>query len=695
MAGSWGGYEYQFVTTPPDWLMCSICHFPGREPYLSECCGHTFCESCLEGVKESATGIDCCPMCRHIGFVTIANKQADRLVKTLHVYCTNKDKGCRWQGELNSIISHLRSSNGCQLEDVKCSNNCGITLHRQHLNTHIKSECPRRKVFCQYCRVTGEYQFVSGEHKDQCLMFPMQCPNNCKAVNILRKDFNEHMKVCPLEEVGCPNNCGTTLQQQNVLDHVKQSCPRRRITCQYCNIMAEHQFIQSDHKNQCPKFPVHCPNKCDIGSVLREELEEHMKICILERVQCEYHVVGCKDKVARKDQKQHNEEQIAKHLSLTAHQIICTQEYLASNQVEAVNSRAELAAKVAQSEQELLSAKQEHSIAHNNVVKKFDKLSLRLQQAEEELATKEELIALQLEVRQCKQYLTQIFAKIEQVSNDNEEQLAGTEDELTLKLQRTDYELALVRQELDATKESLIDAQNNLAIMQEGLITAKRELTNTKTLLRATQQESQRAKDELAKRLNIESSINQKITEIETKLQHQDRTRQNECMQFNRWYKAIYTMAAKLPSGDQFVPVVVTMSDFTQTKRNKISWFSGPFYTHHKGYRLCINVSFAEPHMLVGLVLMKGPYDDKLKWPLNGQCEVKLLNQISNNDNYSITGHYFECGHKMVTAGERSGNYMWSSANFINEEDLHKITTTCQYLKDDSIFLHVSYKQHS
>jgi len=91
---------------------------------------------------------------------------------------------------------------------------------------------------------------------------------------------------------------------------------------------------------------------------------------------------------------------------------------------------------------------------------------------------------------------------------------------------------------------------------------------------------------------------------------------------------------------------------------------------------ICINVSFAEPHILVGLVLTKGPYDDKL----NEQCEVKLLNQISNNENYSVTGRYFESGHKRVTTGEKSSHYVWSSANFINEEDLDKITAICQYI---------------
>ena len=44
-----GGYEYNFISGPPvDRLVCKICHLPSREPYLSVCCGHLFCKSCLD-----------------------------------------------------------------------------------------------------------------------------------------------------------------------------------------------------------------------------------------------------------------------------------------------------------------------------------------------------------------------------------------------------------------------------------------------------------------------------------------------------------------------------------------------------------------------------------------------------------------------------------------------------------------------
>jgi len=167
------------VTTPADWLLCTICHYPSREPHLSDCCGNTFCKSCLEGLKKATAVANACPICRNEEFLTFRNKQADRLVRSLHVFCTNKEKGCEWQGELNDIIGHLVNSEGCKFEEVTCSNDCGRCLQRQYLISHVKDECVRRKVDCQYCHISGEHQFIEGKHKKQCPKFPVACPNKC------------------------------------------------------------------------------------------------------------------------------------------------------------------------------------------------------------------------------------------------------------------------------------------------------------------------------------------------------------------------------------------------------------------------------------------------------------------------------------------------------------------------------------
>ena len=97
-----GGYDYEFVDAPPDTLVCKICHCPSKEPHLSVCCGHTFCKSCLVSAKNS-TVAKVCPMCRSENFETFPNKQNERLIKSLAVFCTNKGKGCDWQGEVGMI----------------------------------------------------------------------------------------------------------------------------------------------------------------------------------------------------------------------------------------------------------------------------------------------------------------------------------------------------------------------------------------------------------------------------------------------------------------------------------------------------------------------------------------------------------------------------------------------------------------
>ena len=397
-----GGYEYQFVDTPLDMFVCKICQYPSREPYLSECCGHTFCKSCLEAAKRVTTVTKACPICRDEEFVTIRNRQADRAIRSLHVFCTNKEKGCEWQGEVNDIINHLGNSDGCQFENVTCSNDCGKCLQRQYLIGHVEDECVRRKVDCQYCHITGEYQFIEDEHKEQCPKFPITCPNKCEADNILREDIDEHRKMCPLEEVTCPNDCGMTLQQQYLTTHVKMECPRLKVDCQYCHITGEHQFIEGEHKEQCPKFPVACPNKCEVVSVPRDDVEEHMKMCPLELIQCEYHMVGCEERMARKDQKKHNKEKMEEHLSFTTRQLSNTQHNLVNCQVEAVDSKDKLTTKITLTGKDLAATKQHLSSA----VKTIDQLIQRLQQTErdfkDELCTTRENLKNKLHKKKLK-----------------------------------------------------------------------------------------------------------------------------------------------------------------------------------------------------------------------------------------------------------------------------------------------------
>ena len=81
-------------------------------------------------------------------------------------------------------------------------------------------------------------------------------------------------------------------------------------------------------------------------------------------------------------------------------------------------------------------------------------------------------------------------------------------------------------------------------------------------------------------------------------------------------------------------PVEITMTNFAELKRNNDRWFSAPFYTHERGYRMCIGVfpngymysNAHRYHVSVFVYLMSGSFDSTLKWPFGGIVTIKLLN---------------------------------------------------------------------
>jgi len=349
------------------------------------------------------------------------------------VFCSNKEKGCQWQGEVNNITHHLENSDSYCSSEVKCPNDCGKLLQQQYLIVHIENECVRRKAQCQYCYITGE-----------------------------------------------------------------------------------HRFVTNEHMGQCPKLPVPCPNSCEVGIIARGDIEQHKKICPLELIQCEY---GCVEKMARKDQKIHYKEKTEEHLLLNKH-------------------------------------------------------------------------------------------------------------------------------ELDATKKELAKLQRKVT--------------------------------------EIETAAQKKLTELEQKLQQ---------MMFEppmMWHTYLNYKAAQLSSAQPLVPVIIKVS----TRRGQATVQSDPFYTHHQGYRLSlgVRVNWRSNHLSLWIQITKGPYDDFLKWPLKGQCEVKLLNQTSNSEHYLGTGKYQVNGHMRPTGGEKNLANMWCNPHFITNGNLCRNTFTCQYIKDDAIFIQVDYK---
>ena len=120
--------------------------------------------------------------------------------------------------------------------------------------------------------------------------------------------------------------------------------------------------------------------------------------------------------------------------------------------------------------------------------------------------------------------------------------------------------------------------------------------------------------------------------------------------------------------------------------------------------RVIINGAGENPgnHMSVFLYLMKGQYDNNLKWPLVGTFQIELLNQKMDKEHYANNPIKFTANTaSTITArvGSKETDEMafegLGRSKFITHEDLKKETDTCQYLKDDCIFLRISQFHHN
>ena len=58
-----GGYDLEFVTKPPDSLLCLICLSVARSPWQHVTCGRLFCKSCLDEYRAKQFQ-NTCPNCR-------------------------------------------------------------------------------------------------------------------------------------------------------------------------------------------------------------------------------------------------------------------------------------------------------------------------------------------------------------------------------------------------------------------------------------------------------------------------------------------------------------------------------------------------------------------------------------------------------------------------------------------------------
>ena len=228
------GYECEFVEPPQKQLQseCPICLQILREPHLISCCGHSYCEACIERVGNDGKP---CPLCNEPGFTTMANKGLKRTLHEFRVYCPHRLRGCEWEGELGKLDEHLNSDplperqlKGCPLAVIECLH-CKEGIRRDKIAGHQLERCTQRPYTCEYCaEYKSTFEDVAHSHWPECKCFLLPCPNECKpsGSSIQRQCLEHHVKEeCPLTIVQCELHhagCEVTLPRKDMAYHMKE-----------------------------------------------------------------------------------------------------------------------------------------------------------------------------------------------------------------------------------------------------------------------------------------------------------------------------------------------------------------------------------------------------------------------------------------------------------------------------------------
>ena len=105
-----------------------------------------------------------------------------------------------------------------------------------------------------------------------------------------------------------------------------------------------------------------------------------------------------------------------------------------------------------------------------------------------------------------------------------------------------------------------------------------------------------------------------------------------------------------------------TLNEFSKRKQFNNQYYTSPFYTHYHGYKLQLKVSVngdgsrKGSHVSVFAYLMKGEYDDSLKWPFCADLTIELLNWREDQNHIKTSFRFPEAIGAHVSQGVRGGN---------------------------------------
>ena len=630
------GYTCEFVERPPKAFQCDcpICLLVLREPHQITCCGYSFCQACVKPVQADNK---CCPTCNAIDYAVFPDKRLKRSLNEYRVYCSNKEEGCEWVGELGELDRHLN----------------------------------------------------------------LQPPSEKRFVG------------CLFSEVDC-SFCSHHFQRRYVQTHQSEYCPSRPYTCQHCNeYSAAFEVVTTKHWPLCAFFPLSCPNSCEM-ILQRRELENHVeKDCLLTPIDCDFSLVGCKVRLARKDMPSHVSRDLSAHMSLL-------QTYVAAHPGDTVILMPLLVGSVQKLVIDNESLRNENSVLKKSM-SELKETSCAQQYSLEKLThtgtlpfgfTMPDFAQHKLDndewfsppfyththgYKMCLKVFLNGYsnAKGKYVSVFNFLMPGEYDDELEWPYTGTiDVHLVNQLQDQNHHKASLSFeyATDFIGLKRvTGLHRAERACGGrhefiTHTALDLSHKENTRYLNDDKLRFTITKCSISNWSAVTSKK-----------------VSIIESIVEAIEPKVCVVPIEFTLRKFEHLKSTNCFWFSPSFYSHQQGYRLCLDVysngdgNSKGTHVSIFTHIMLGQFDDSVQWPFRGTITIQLLNQIEDKNHVEAINDYSDvvdpkCRMRVTssTSSRVPRSSGWGFYEFIPHSSLgYNAVQNTQYLRNDTLRIRI------
>ena len=387
-----------------------------------------------------------------------------------------------------------------------------------------------------------------------------------------RRRVHEVRIRCPHKGSGCD-----WVGEVNGLKGHADSCAKRPWECEYCGLKCTYGEGEGKHWPTCCKFPEPCPNRCEVGSVERCNVEQHRSVCSLEPVACEMKEFGCSAVVPRKELATHKRESELQHLTAMA----------------------------------VLNLRLSRQLQQDSTER--DRKITRLQQDMDE---QKQLLKAKMD-QQMQEMKKEIGQEIAGLKQQQVKEITGLKEGQKREGSQVKDAIAALSQQVEREKETMTELQT---MTREEM---KKETKQLQTEMKAKMDEQKKMQTEMKTNMDEQK---REVVELKAQVQAVQHT--------------THHIELDTAGGACSVCKVFTFTKYCQLKSSSSKVYSDLFYSHHHGYKFKLRIRYySSKYNDIGayLFLVTGEYDDQLHWPVEVKVRLELVNQAGDHHHMERT----------------------------------------------------------